>query len=74
MSITTWWNPNIKECPINKRVHFLIHTEDDKIYSCIGTLTTNIYTGKIIRGECIEGNPKIFYAGDIIAWGQYIYE
>jgi hypothetical protein len=44
------------------------------MYSCIGTLTTNPYTGKIIRGECIEGNPKIFYEGDITAWGQYIYE
>ncbi len=69
---TVYWNNNINDCPINKRIHFLLKY-NNKLYTCIGTLTTNLYRGSIIRGECIEGDPIIFYEGDIIGWGDYLY-
>lgn len=67
------WEPNLYICPLNKRVHFLINY-NGKTYECIGTLTTNMHTGGVIRGELIEGKDKIFYEGDLVGWKKYITE
>ncbi len=69
--MTKVWNQNIFQCPINKRVHFLINYAG-QMFECVGTLTTNMYRGMIIRGLCLEGSETVFYNGDIIAWASYM--
>lgn len=69
--MTKVWRKDILNCPINKRVHFLCE-KNMMLYEVIGTFTYNPYRGTIIRGECIEGNEKIFYSATIIAWATYL--
>lgn len=64
------WINDIYSCPINKRVHFLCRY-NETIYEIIGTLTTNLYNATIIRGECIDGDPEIFYHSELVAWATY---
>ncbi len=65
------WEPNLFNCPLNKRVHFLVNY-NGKTYECIGTLTTNMYTGGVIRGECLDGMEKVFYNGELVGWKFYM--
>jgi hypothetical protein len=65
------WEKDLYKCPLNKRVHFLIDYCGE-LYECIGTFTTNMYTGGIIRGELLEGNPAVFYKGTFLAWKKYM--
>lgn len=71
--MTKVWRRDIQNCPLNKRVHFLcdLSGTGSTLYEIIGTLTTNPYNGTIIRGECIEGDPDIFYRSAIIMWACY---
>ena len=68
--MTKVWRRDIMNCPINKRVHFLCELGNG-LYEIIGTLTYNPYRATIIRGECIEGDPDIFYRSEIVAWATY---
>ena len=70
--MTKVWIYDIQSCPINKRVHFLCGFNGVPQYEIVGTLTTNPYNGTIIRGECLEGDPNIFYKTELIAWGRYV--
>ena len=69
--MTKVWRKNITICPINKRVHFLCELGSG-LYEIVGTLTLNPYNATVIRGECIEGDPDIFYRSDIIGWAEYL--
>lgn len=69
--MTKVWRKDVQNCPLNKRVHFLCDLSGGNLYEIIGTLTTNPYNGTIIRGECIEGDPDIFYRSAIIMWAYY---
>lgn len=68
--MTKRWVFKIEECPLNKRIHFLCRL-GGQLYEIVGTLTTNPYNGTIIRGECIDGDPEIFYRAAIEAWAVY---
>lgn len=69
--MTKRWVYQIEQCPLNKRIHFLCGFGDVPTYEIVGTLTTNPYNGTIIRGECLEGDPDIWYRAAIMAWATY---
>lgn len=71
--MTKVWRSDIENCPLNKRVHFLCDYSrlPTTLHEIVGTLTTNPYNGTIIRGECLEGDPNIFYKSEIIMWACY---
>lgn len=71
--ITKRWRNDLQNCPINKRVHFLCDYSGTgaTLFEFVGTLTLNQYTGQVTRGECLEGNPDIFYRSNILYWAEY---
>ena len=69
--MTKKWKQDISICPLNKRIHFLLSL-NNQLYECIGTLTLNPYTASVVRGDCIEGSPTIFYNGAIVGWAEYV--
>lgn len=70
--MTRVWRRDINNCPLNKRVHFLCdYYGTGTLLEFVGTLTTNPYNGTINRGECLEGNPDIFYRSAIVYWAEY---
>lgn len=72
--MTKVWRNDIQNCPLNKRVHFLCNYSRNgmTLHEIVGTLTTNPYNGTVIRGQCLEGDPKIFYESDIMMWACYV--
>ena len=37
----------------------------------VGTLMVNPYTGVVGRGECLEGDPELFYRMKWVYWAEY---
>lgn len=71
-NITRIWRKDFNNCPINKRVHILgTFDEDGTLTEFVGTVTINSYTGQVTRGDCIEGDPELFYRMKWIYWSDY---
>lgn len=61
------FNTNITKCPLNTPVILLgEYMMFDYIFK--GTLTANPYDGSITRGDCLDGDPDIFYRSAIKGW------
>ena len=71
--MTKVWRRDIQNCPINKRVHFLcdLNGNGNTLYEIIGTLAINPYNGIVTRGQCLEGDPDIFYKSAVVMWACY---
>jgi len=71
-NISRVWRKDFENCPVNKRIHILgtFHGTDN-LTEFIGTVTLNQYTGQITRGECLEGDPELFYRMAWVYWAEY---
>lgn len=66
------WRKDFENCPINKRIHILgTFYETGNLTEFVGTVTLNQYTGQITRGECLEGDPELFYRMAWVYWAEY---
>ena len=61
------FSKELEKCPLNTPV--LLFAEYMMYqYIFIGTLTINQYDGSITRGQCIKGDPEVFYRSAIKGW------
>ena len=69
---TRVWRKDFENCPLNKRVHILgTFVDNGHLMEFVGTLMINPYTGVVGRGECLEGDPELFYRMKWVYWAEY---
>lgn len=56
---------NFEKCTLDKIV--ILTDEYENMY--LGTIT--MARGKLVRGECVHGDPELFYRNKIIGWELY---